>query len=144
MFEIRSGASAATALDSGTGRTRVLAGRHVCEGTLGIPSQSGDRHFLQCFALGTRSGPYNATAAMRLALEHQNPLVTGPVRGVTDYPETEYSLLRVGDSDLLLWALKPAEEGIQHGIIARVWNLTPQPRLLDMSWACGQVWHGGF
>ncbi len=65
-------------------------------------------------------------------LEHQNPLVTGPVRGGTDYPATEYSLLRLSDPEVLLWALKPAEEGIARGMIAQVWNLASQPRRLTL------------
>ena len=29
--------------------------------------------------------------------------------------------------DVLLWALKPHEDGIEHGLIARLWNLSDRP-----------------
>jgi alpha-mannosidase len=65
---------------------------------------------------------------MRFALEHQNPLVaasvtSGPAVSEPVYPATEYSLLQISDPNVLLWALKPAEEGSEKGTIARVWNL---------------------
>ena len=28
---------------------------------------------------------------------------------------------------MLLWALKPHEDGIEHGLVARLWNLSDQP-----------------
>ena len=37
------------------------------------------------------------------------------------------SLIRVSDPGVLLWSLKPAEEGIKHGVIARVWNVADSP-----------------
>ena len=63
---------------------------------------------------------------MMLALEHQNPLTTGAVLGGKEgsYPEFTYSLLTVDHPAVLLWALKPAEEGIERGIVARLWNLS--------------------
>jgi alpha-mannosidase len=39
----------------------------------------------------------------------------------------------------MLWALKPAEEGIDKGIIARVWNLTGEPRPFSLSLGAGLV-----
>ncbi|MGH9839908.1 MAG: glycosyl hydrolase-related protein [Blastocatellia bacterium] len=38
---------------------------------------------------------------------------------------------------VLLWALKPAEEGIEKGIIARLWNLSSEPRKFALSLATG-------
>jgi alpha-mannosidase len=61
---------------------------------------------------------------MHFALEHQNPLVTGLVAGTTPlYPEKAYSFLRVDDPSVLLWSVKPSEDGIQSGLITRFWNL---------------------
>jgi len=67
---------------------------------------------------------------MRFALEHQNPLVAAPVTGAASapLPATTWSLLTLPSNDVLLWALKPAEEGIGRGVIARVWNLAEAPR----------------
>jgi alpha-mannosidase len=70
---------------------------------------------------------------MRFALEHQNPLITGIVTGGATYPERNFSLLMVSDPNILLWALKPAEEGIAHGGVARVWNLSAEPGTVDLS-----------
>ncbi|HEY0110304.1 MAG TPA: glycosyl hydrolase-related protein, partial [Fibrella sp.] len=60
-------------------------------------------------------------------LEHQNPLVTGLVTGSTDtYPARSFSLLNTGDPNVLLWSVKPSEEGIGQGLITRLWNVPGQ------------------
>ena len=76
---------------------------------------------------------------MRFALEHQNPFVTGGVAGTeaSPYPAGQYSLLTLSDPNVLLWAVKPAEEGIEKGVIARLWNLTAQPRAVRATLATG-------
>jgi hypothetical protein len=38
---------------------------------------------------------------------------------------------------VLLWALKPAEEGIAEGIIARVWNQSSDARSFSLALATG-------
>jgi alpha-mannosidase len=122
-YFIRLGNSTVSTLDTNTPQISVLAGGRVVAGNNGLPHQGGDTHFLQRFALQTH-GAYNQVAAMKFALEHQNPLVTGVVTGGTAYPETFYSLLTVSNPNVLLWAIKPSEEGIRRAIIARVWNLS--------------------
>ena len=84
--------------------------------------------FLQRFALRAHGG-YDAAAAMKFALEHQNPLVCGAVisKDGGAYPAAMYSLLSVSDPNVLLWAVKPAEEGIQKGVIVRLWNVSDAP-----------------
>jgi alpha-mannosidase len=114
------GQSASKVLDNATAQISALAGGQV-DGGLGIPNQGGDSHFLQRFALRTHSA-YNQADAMRFALEHQNPLLAGGIVGGDAYPENSFSLLTLSDPDVLLWSLKPAEEGIGLGMIARVWN----------------------
>jgi alpha-mannosidase len=109
-------------LDETTPQISVLAGGQVDGPTLGIANQGGDSSFLQRFALQTHSA-YDAAAAMRFALEHQNPLATGPVTGGHFYPGKSLSVLTVSNPNVLLWALKPAEEGISIGVVARFWNL---------------------
>ena len=101
-------------------------------------AQGGDSYFLQRFALRPHDR-FDAVAAMKFALEHQNPLVTGFVRGggTRAYPETSFSLVTISDPNVVLWALKPAEEGIDKGIVARVWNLSPAPREFSLSVAGG-------
>jgi alpha-mannosidase len=122
------GASAITNLDDVTPSINPLAGGQT-DPPLGIPGQGGDSYFLQRFALRTHDA-FDAVADMRFALEHQNPLVTGAVTGGgyagvgAVYPANSYSLVTISDPSALLWALKPAEEGIGAGIIARLWNLS--------------------
>ncbi|MBS1214985.1 MAG: glycosyl hydrolase 38 domain protein, partial [Proteobacteria bacterium] len=42
-------------------------------------------------------------------------------------------LLTVSNGDVLLWALKPAEEGIGQGIVARVWNQAAQNAVFTLA-----------
>jgi alpha-mannosidase len=120
---MRLGKSTPDFLDTSTAQLNVLAGGQVDGDQLGIRNQNGATYFLQRFALRPH-GAYSSVAAMRFALEHQNPPVTGAVNGRSSasLPLASFSLLTVSNSDVLLWALKPAEEGIGHGVIARLWN----------------------
>ena len=117
------GQSTPGSLDTQTPQVSVLAGGQVDGSWLGIRGQNGAAHFLQRFALHPH-GPYQPAAAMKFALEFQNPLVTGAVIGVTNspYPSTNHSLLTVSNPNVLLWTLKPHEDGIDHGLVVRVWN----------------------
>ncbi len=123
------GNSTATLLDTATPQINVLAGGQIDGRWLGIQNQNDATDFQQRFSLRLH-GAYDPAAAMRFALEHQNPFVTGGISGTdtSPYPATEYSLLTLSDPNVLLWSVKPAEEGIDHGIIARLWNLAPEPR----------------
>jgi alpha-mannosidase len=113
-------------LDTSTPQVFVLAGGQVDGPSLGIPDQGDDTYFLQRFALHAQKNT-SAVDSMRLALEDQNPLVAGQVTGGNAYPETSFSLLSSTNPDVLLWALKPSEDGIEHGIVTRFWNLSPEP-----------------
>ena len=120
------GNSTTTLLDTATPQINLLAGGQVDGKWLGIQNQNGNAHFLQRFALHAHAG-YDPVAAMKFALEHQNPFVTGAIISEKNggvYPETNYSLLTVSNPDVLLWALKPHEDGIEHGVVARLWNLS--------------------
>jgi alpha-mannosidase len=123
---MKTGNSTLTFLDSTTPQISVLAGGQIDGAKLGILNQGGDRYFLQRFALRTH-GTYDQTQAMRFGLEHQNPLVTGAVRGSSPaFQETSFSLLTISDPNVILWALKPAEEGVtQGGVTVRIWNMSP-------------------
>jgi alpha-mannosidase len=113
-------------LDTSTPQLRVLAGGQIDGPKLGIPAQGGDTYFLQRFALCV-DRRRDAASSMRFAMEHQNPLIAGHVDGGTSYPEKSFSFLTISDPNLVLWALKPSEEGIRRGVIARVWNLNAHP-----------------
>ena len=135
---LRLGNSSPTKLDTTTPQIGVLAGGRVAGGrNSGIRNQGGCRYFLQRFALRTRNR-YSAPAAMRFALEHQNPLVVGPVTGKgAPGGRPSFSLVSISDPNVLLWALKPAEEGIARGVIARVWNLADSPSDFTLGLAGG-------
>jgi alpha-mannosidase len=123
------GKSTPASLDTQTPQLHVLAGGQVDGDQLGIPSQGGNRTFLQRFALKPHAA-YDAASAMKFALEHQNPLVTGTVdRTAGDesqehYPETDFSLVQISNPSVLLWALKPHDDGIEQGLVARMWNVS--------------------
>ncbi len=123
---LRLGHSTLKELDTTVPQLSVLAGGNVAGVDLRIKNQGGAKHFLQRFALQTHDA-YDPVEAMRLALEHQNPLVPGRVAGGTAYPERSYSLLKVSRPDVSVWTVKPAEEGIDRGMIVRVWNMAHQP-----------------
>lgn len=127
-YFMRLGHSSVDHLDTDTPTISVLAGGQIDSPNLGIRKQGADTHFRQRFALCTRAA-YNPAAAMRFALEHQSPLIAGRITAsakptLAVYPERSYSLLQLSDPNVLLWALKPAEEGMDKGIIARIWNLS--------------------
>ncbi|MEZ0607791.1 glycosyl hydrolase-related protein [Fibrella sp. WM1] len=97
------------------------------KGVLGIRGQNGETGFLYQFALTTHSASFDPVTAMRFSLEHQNPLVTGLVTGPADtYPAPTYSLLKTDNPNVLLWGVKPSEEGIDQGLITRLWNVPGQ------------------
>ena len=130
-YFMRIGNSSVSTLDTATPQLSVLAGGSLRPYNP-IVNQAGDSYLRQRFALQSH-GPYDQPRAMRFALEHQNPLVGGTVSGGTAYPATSYSYLSISDPNVLLWSLKPAEEGIGEGVIARTWNLTGTPKPFSIS-----------
>lgn len=135
---VKLGRSTPVALDTATAQLNVLAGGQVDGDKLGIRNQNGATHFLQRFALRPH-GAYDQTAAMKFALEHQNPFVTGAIVGKADsaYPEATHSLLTVSNPDVLLWALKPHDDGIKHGVVARLWNVSEAEANAELTFALG-------
>ena len=124
--------TASSILDTTTPQIKVLAGGQVDGPTFGILNQGGDTQFLQRFALQTHDA-YDQAAAMRFALEHQNPLVAGTVTGGSQYPANNFTLLNTANTNILLWALKPADDGMSAGIISRWWNLASTGQNLAFS-----------
>ena len=124
-YFMKLGTSSIATLDTTTPQINVLAGGQVDGASLGIPNQGGDTFFTQRFALQTH-GAFNQTSAMKFALEHQNPFAAVALSGSSiqkkGYPANNFSFLSITNPDVLLWALKPAEDGIGRGIVARVWN----------------------
>jgi len=117
------GKSGLAYLDTETPQISVLAGGQIDGRQLGITFQGGDSRFLQRFALTTHA-KFSKVEAMRFALEHQNPVISGAVTGTKGYPSKQFSLIEISDSSVLLWALKSHQDGIdRNGIVARVWNM---------------------
>jgi alpha-mannosidase len=119
-------------LDTQTAHIQVLAGGQIDGSSLGIRKEGEDTHFLQRFGLRVHQG-FNATQAMKFALEHQNPPVAAWLLGGTAYPKKSCSLLSISNPDLLLWALKPADDGVEKGLILRTWNLSTSPQPYSVS-----------
>lgn len=132
------GASTPTTLDATSPTFAACIGMQVDGSGLGIPNEGGDRFFRNRYALRAHDA-YDPAAAMRFALEHQNPLVAtaATAAGAGALPADSWSLLSIDDPNVLLWALKPAEEGIGAGVIARVWNVADGPRPLTLTFTPG-------
>ncbi|MCB9274522.1 MAG: T9SS type A sorting domain-containing protein [Lewinellaceae bacterium] len=134
------GNSSLNFLDENASQANVLIGGRMGGSGPGFENQDGLTSFRNSFALRTRQGAFDAASDMRFALEHQNRLVArmldnqeGPL------PNTFFSLLNMSAPDVLLWALKPAEEGITDGgLIVRMWNLSAQSQTNTASFS-GEV-----
>ena len=122
-YFMKPGNSTVEKLDFTTPQINILAGGQIDKDNgLGIENQDGDSYFENFFALKPNSKDYDPSSSMRFALEHQNPLIAGKVTGSNEIYGNQFSLLSVSDPNVLLWSVKPAEEGIDQGIILRVWN----------------------
>ncbi len=130
----QAGNSTVNTLDGGTPTIKACVGMQVDGTTYGIANQGGDTRFMNRFALRAH-GAYDGAAAMRFALEHQNPLVATRVTGTagSTLPATTWALVSLPSSNVMLWSLKPAEEGIGQGVIARVWNLADATSSLSLT-----------
>ena len=136
-YFFRLGKSTISSLDTSTAAFHpVLAGRPN-NGT-GMAGQAGDSYFEQRYALRTHT-TFDRVAAMKFSLEHQNPLVCGAVTGTEagPYPAAGWSYLTIDNPDVLLWALKPHDDGIANGIVARVWNHATTPSAMQLTAATG-------
>jgi alpha-mannosidase len=129
-YFMRIGNSTRAQLDTATPSIDVLAGgRAYGDALSGIRFQGYDSKFTHRFSLLTH-GAYQQKEAMQFALAAQNPFVVGTVTGPASGARinaTSWALATWGDSPALLWALKPAEEGIASGVIARYWNQDGSP-----------------
>ena len=141
-YFMRLGKSTVSQLDTQTPQLSVLAGGRVVGTGSGIYDQGGADFFLQRFALRSHDG-YDAASAMKFALEHQNPFLTGEVQGPAGYPGDQFSFLVVDNPDVLVWALKPADDGVDAGIVVRVWNVSQSEQSFSLRFcsAISQAFH---
>lgn len=123
-YFMKIGNSTPEKLDSKSSQINILIGGQVDkEKNLGIPMQNGDSLFVQSYALQTHAGKFDQTNAMKVALEHQTPLVAETIMGGQDFPTNQFSLIQTEDRNAILWTLKPSEESTSSkGIVARFWN----------------------
>ncbi len=127
------GQSSVYSLDENSSQLNALAGGQVDKkredgGFLGFPNQNGETSFHYHFAITSHQMDFDPVVPMKFSLEHQNPLITGKVSGDESASnQLQYSLLTVSDPNVLLWSIKPSEEGIENGIIARFWNFKNEP-----------------
>ncbi len=135
---VKLGHSTPDKLDAVTAQLNVLAGGQVDGEGFGIRNQNGNTHFLHRFALRAHEG-YDPIAAMKFALENQNPLVTGIISGGAESPYSSptSSLLSINNPNVLLWALKPHDDGIEQGLIIRLWNGSDTKATADLAVAPG-------
>jgi alpha-mannosidase len=121
-YFMKIGNSSVNTLNENSAQLNVLAGGRF--NNLGIVSQGGDDTFNQRFAITTHTS-YSAAAEMKKALEHQNFMVCGAVTNPINFllPDV-YSYLNNSDPNSVLWSVKPAEEGVTSGTVARIWNLS--------------------
>ena len=72
--------------------------------------------------------PQSRGASLRASLEHQNPLVAGPVTAGKSsevvLPNDQFSLVSLDSDEVIVWAVKPSEDGIENGLVVRLWNLS--------------------
>jgi len=132
-YFMKTGKSTVTTLDCTTPQISVLAGGQIDAPGLGILNQDGDSYFENYFALKPNNNGFDPAAAIRFSVEHQNPLVAGRISGKSGFYGSQFSLFTITDPDVLVWSLKPAEEGIDDGVILRVWNLNNQERDITIS-----------
>lgn len=131
-YFMKLGDSTVENLDITSPQVSVLVGGKDLNDSGVLGDQGGDDHFLQRFALKSHN-EYTPAAAMKFALEHQNPFVTQRIEGGDFYPDDIYSFLRIDNPDVLLWVLKPAEDGIGSGVVTRIWNLSDVPDRFSLS-----------
>jgi alpha-mannosidase len=125
-YFFKPGKSTHDTLDEDASYINVLVGGQTDGANLGIPGQGGDSAFEQQFSVSVHNNPFNKIESMKSSMEFQQPLIAGMVKGEKDapLPFNSYALIKTSGPGLILWALKPAEEGVKmNGIIVRVWNL---------------------
>lgn len=131
-YFMKTGKSTTTKLDDTTPQLNVLAAGQI-DNALGMINQDGDSYFEHYFALKPHNGRFTPNEAMRFSLQHQNPLIAQTVRVGSGYDGKLFSLLSFSDPNAVIWALKPAEEGIDKGVILRVWNVADVNKPVSVS-----------
>jgi alpha-mannosidase len=128
-YFMKVGNSTVKSLDESSSQINVLVGgKTESPYSLGINNQYGNTQYTQQFSIFVHNKTYDQTTSMKESLEAQTPFVTGEVVGPNNIlPADNYSFLNTSNPDVILWALKPAEEGMSsNGLVARFWNMSGQ------------------
>ncbi len=131
-YFMKPGNSTVEKLDVNSPQINVLVAGQI-DKWLGIENQDGDSYFENFFALRPYCNEYKAAESMKFSLQHQNPLVAGKITGSRGTSDFQTALFTVSNPDVLVWSVKPAEEGIDKGIILRVWNMDNNDALCSIS-----------
>ncbi len=120
-YFMETGSSNIQTLDENTARIKVLIGGSI-DG-YGAFNQANETEFNQRYAISTYN-TYSTANSMKSALEHQNSLVSAEINNTSgNLPEDNFSFMTIADPNTVLWALKPAEDGMDSkGAVVRVWN----------------------
>ncbi|NIJ54639.1 glycosyl hydrolase-related protein [Dyadobacter arcticus] len=126
------GNSTPDSLDATSSQLHALAGGRTDSlkdtAMLGIPDQFGQKDFLYQFAIQAHQKEFDPLTAMKFSLEHQNPLKAAIITGTNSASDDlTFSLLSLDNPNMLLWSVKPAEGGIENGLITRFWNMSSKP-----------------
>ncbi|MFC2089411.1 glycosyl hydrolase-related protein [Bacteroidota bacterium] len=123
-YFMKVGNSTVHELDNRLAQIHILAAGQIdADNNLGFENQDGDTLIKNHFALRASSDSYDPAKAMKFSLEHQNPLITGKLADESLLFEESTSFIEIPDPDILVWTVKPSEEGINNGVILRVWNM---------------------
>lgn len=131
------GQSTPRKLDTAHPQVQFLIGGQIDGPDLGIRNQNGDRTFTQRFTIGTAQSPEGFSGPASLsplvwAVEQTNPAVTIELNSNSDGKlPTKYSLIQSNPNDagsdipqnVILWAVKPAENNSATDTIMRWWNV---------------------
>jgi alpha-mannosidase len=123
-YFMKPGNSTVTSLDCITPQINILAAGQIDAPGLGIVNQDGDSYFENFFALKINRNGFNPSSAMMFSMEHQNPLIAGKLSNNKGQYGTRFSLFSVSDPNVIICSVKPAEEGINNGIVLRAWNMS--------------------
>ncbi|TWT53101.1 alpha-mannosidase [Rubripirellula amarantea] len=125
-------------MDPRSQELHILAGGQVDGQELGIQEQGGDREFTQRFSLFADQR-LSDVDAMKRSLEFANPMTVVLLKGAAPKAvrPIHQSLVTIESDSVIIWAIKPAEQGSGGGTIVRLWNLANQSSMYALNFKLG-------
>jgi hypothetical protein len=95
-----------------------------------LRDQGGNKSFSFCFSLTSHSGGFDAVQALRFGWGENNPLLCGTPQTVLPegFPDGQVPILECGPDNVVITALKPAEDG-DGSMILRLWEISGIPTM---------------